>query len=186
MGATVGAKVCITNRRGDKYYEDPTGLPVLDTMHRHIHEGEAFFASHKFAAVANSASVEVMIEAGSVKDLHLQIGVTAEGTCHVDVFKNSTHNHGTGILPQCFDLGVDGTNSEATVSFGPSGGSDGSQIVEDIIPGGSRNFATGGSGASRNELIIPPNMKLLITITNESGGSIDLAASLSWYEEDPI
>jgi hypothetical protein len=182
---TVGSKVAITNRRGDVLMEDYTGaITVIDVFHKHIHEGEGFIASHRFTGVADDASAEVMIQSGSTKETHVEFNISAGGVFWGDIYLDSTHNHGTSVTPRCLNYSADST-AESIVSYSPTGGADGTNVLDLVVPGSSGPFAVGGQFGSRVEFVLPVDTKMLIKATNKPGGAADVSIKAIWYEHSP-
>jgi hypothetical protein len=188
MGETRSKKISITDLYGNNIVEvDPRikGLVFIDVMHREIHEGEAFIATKVWDDVSDDANADILFETGSTKEAHLQMLGSGGGDFYAYLYYPTTHSHGTELSILQMNLSSDST-STCTASFGPSGGADGTNAMEFYFPGGTKNQAVGGEGASREEFVIPINTKVLLRLTNKAGSGKPMSMRLTWYEADPI
>lgn len=174
----------ISDEDGDIANIDNKALVQIDYIHNKIHQGAMFDADKVFLSVANNTSSYMCIKS-TTREVHLTIAISTEGTCYVNSYIDTTYTDcGTQIT--AFNRKIDdGSEASPTaeVYHTPTIEDLGTQRYEQLLPGGSRNFAQGGSGSSRIETILYPGKELLVEITNVSGSTIDQGVVFEWYEE---
>jgi len=162
----------------------PTTRTVIETK---IIEGKKVFKVGKRFPLGTGESVELVIQnpSNSTKMLHvinLIVRGTAEG--ELDIYLNSTiDTSGTSIEPVPAIVGST-DKSVANVEYGGTYIKNANPIkTEDVIPGGSGNFAIGGESEGGLAGIIPPGQMLHIVITNTSSKDAKYTFRAVWWEE---
>lgn len=147
-----------------------------------IHDGRTYDYQERFLAVANDATIEIILEA-TTKDMHLVVITDAEGKTYFDSFGNPTYTGGTD--GNVFDrkIGENVPSATGLVKVSPTITDDGDTRFEQLILGGTGPQSTGGTKGSRSESILTAGNKLLIRWTNKSGQAKDYGISVEWYEE---
>jgi len=166
-------------------YTIPTSRTVLETK---LIEGSKVFKIGKRFTITPGGTAEVVIQnpANSGKTLRILSIVVlggAEGT--VDIYLNSTiQTNGTTITPAPAVVG----SSDPPIARVEYGGTYVINAVnpiktEDVIPGGSGNFAVGGQSEGGLGGILPEGELLHIVVTNTSSRDAIYAIRILWWEE---
>lgn len=158
-------------------------IVVLQHTEHRVHSGKLFLAEYS-ENIADSASVEMMITTGALT-AHIAFAVAAGGQVTVYFFENTGKTGGTPITARNFNRN-NSDNNGVTVTHTPGGAGDGASIVNArLVPGGAGaapQSRTGGDARSGTEMILRPNTKYLLRVTNTSGGAIDVNPVINYYE----
>ena len=178
----------ITKIKGDNpgnnfiYVHSDGGLKIIDTVQYNIQDGKGYRAAHRFTAVADNASKDVLVQVGATKTPHTLILVSNEGDSHLDIYE------GTTISSSGSALGVFNKNrqssgtSETNIFHTPTVSSTGTVINNIFLPGGRKNSATGNNSLSQSEWMLKKSTNYLVRITNKSGAVIDMSTEIEYYE----
>lgn len=153
---------------------NPAGLRVIDTAHDHIHDGEAWHASHTFSAVGNGSSVDLQITTGKFP-VHLLWDVAANTDVVASFYEAPTSSVGTPV-PVTNRLRSSEASPGSSVVFTPTVSNVGSLISNFIAPEtlGRREV---------DEWILKPETKYLLRATNQSGANRTISMRFSFYED---
>ena len=169
------------------YDEYSNHLIVMGEIHARIHEGKLFSLSHIQNNVANNAYIDVLIKTHASKYMHVRFESGAGGDATFTVHENPTvSNNGTLKSPLNRNRNSDITNF-ATFYTTPTVSALGTELVNELQPGGSGGFLFfgGGSGSSSRgfeEWILKPNEDYLVRLTNISGSLAPLGLGFTFYE----
>jgi hypothetical protein len=159
------------------------GAIGIDASHVMIHQGRSFHASHIYSAIAAAASAELLIQTGSSAEGHLTVRIGATGQSEVELFEASTFSAaGTAITVRNRKRSKGDGAEDLTVTHTPTITGAGNRIEGAVIPGGSGNFASGGSASARLEWELNENTNYLVRITNTSASAEDISIGVNWYE----
>lgn len=161
-------------------------LVTIDSVHNHIHAGDAYSVSHAFLAVANTASVELLFRVNSVKDAHLVAEVESEGKAEFVLLEApTTTDDGTPITPRnkFRAAASDPDQSDMSVFHAPTVTVEGIQLQTELILGGTGPQSIGAAGGRRAEWVLATNTDYVFRVTNNSGLAKDITIHLEWYEE---
>jgi hypothetical protein len=179
-------EVIIVGENGVKTKVDATvaALKVIDTLHAEIHAGETFHVARLVEDVANNASIDLLIVVGATKKLHLTMVGTAAGDAHAYLYETPTTSAaGTAVTAHNKNRGSSDTTT-ATITHTPTVSAPGTALDTALIPGGTKQQATGSSGAQRDEWILKKSTTYLLRLTNKAGSAKDMSVGLTWYEEE--
>lgn len=161
---------------------------AISEEHWVVHQGLAFRGGHKFTAVANGATVDMLfkVPAGAYPHLHKLDVVGARGDIDLALYRDSTVSaDGTSVALRNLNLNSANT-AETTLFHTPTVTDAGTLVGINWLP----PTAT-GTGQSANglvfsqvgmEWILAPNANYLLRATNNSGASINLLIAAMLYE----
>ena len=163
-----------------------TTQKTIDLVHLKVHEGDFYTASHRFEAVADSATVDVLITTGDKALSFGRGGSSSEET----VTGSSTKGLPCRITVRVSHRGNNNRTSsngtDLTMFYGPTVSAAGTELLSSYIPGGAKSKAIGGAseGPARegSEWILAANTNYLLRTTNTSGGAVDITISVGFYE----
>jgi hypothetical protein len=188
MGDRRSSKQCITDLYGSNIVgvdDKVKGQYVIDTFHSMVHDASAFASGKLFSSVANDSTSSIMIQLDSTSyEYHLEIECFSGGDAFVYIYEDCTHTSGTSV--SAFNLNRGSSNlPHMTMKHTPSGGVQGTQLVESFIPGGTGVIGSVGSSlGTRKEFLLSPltHSKYMVVIVNKAGTAAPLAFRLFWYE----
>lgn len=184
---------------GSLFYEADTGAvlkyngvvwglqsPGIDFSSGQILAGFGFLASHKFAAVADAASVEVFIQVGSTKNVIGNAIVSATGAAEFLLFEGTTVSD-AGSAVASFNKNRESANTaDATVTHTPTTTGDGLQLGEAQVSGSTVNNSAASSIGGVQQTtgyVLALDTDYLIRATNVSGGAQDMVVNLLYLEK---
>lgn len=154
---------------------------IILTEHARIHEGKAFMAGILDDAVADAASLEILIQA--VNAMHVIFNVSASGDCEVHRFEGTTFSATGGALTAFNKNRFSAIESGGTITSAPTLTADGTELPPGFIPGGSGGNSLGGQdGGYEREIILASSTDYLFRMTNISGLAAIINGSIEWYE----
>lgn len=158
-------------------------LVAVDSVHYEVHEGKMYTAEYS-ASIANGNSVELLITVGE-DEAHTSFGIAAGGQVTIYLFEGTAKTAGTAITARNLNRTKSDAHTKVTVTHTPAGAGDGTAIINGrLLPGGaSQTTRIGGSARANSEMILRPNTKYLLRVTNTSGSGIDINPTLEYYEE---
>lgn len=158
-------------------------IVVLQHTEHRVHGGGLYLGEYS-ASVADTNSMELLITTGS-KFPHMSFAIAAGGQVTVYFYESTSKTGGTEITTRNFNRNHSDNNG-VTVAHTPSGSGDGVALIDGrLIPGGAGaapQSRVGGDARSGTELVLKPNTKYLLRVTNTSGGTIDINPVLNYYE----
>lgn len=159
----------------------------IDYAHAKVHAGDFYTVSHLSTAVANGASLDILIITGSTYQLHSNFVVSAGGDAYFYIYEATTVSaNGTALTPYN-NLRSSSNAAEADFYYGPTVTGVGTQLYVDFLAGGGFFGAGGVSGGpirAGTELDLKTSTNYLLRLTNTSGGSQDLSFGMGFYEQN--
>lgn len=155
----------------------------IDSVHNHTHLGRYFSGGYYNAAVANNASIDLLIQTGASSSPHTKVTVSNGGDALVYSFEDVTFSAaGTAVTvpnhnrnsTKVLDCTV--THSPTITGIGTEIGGTG------YSAGGEKNASSGGSFGFSNEFILKPATAYLFRATNVSGAACKIALMLECYQ----
>ena len=186
MVQLIGSNVGVIDKSGDKLGIDVSvsGAQVIDILHHEIHEGEAWELDLTDLALADDASIGILLTVGSGVEAHIEVAATAGGDAELFIYEQPTVVAiGTNLVPINLNRSINAT-SASTASYGVTVSDYGTTIADRIIAGGTKSFSSGGGGGSREETILRNGYQYFIRLENEGGAAKVAGLHLVWYEED--
>ena len=163
------------------------GGVAIDALHYMVHQGFVFHISHTIAALANTASHEILVKvpASTYPHLHKHVTYVGAGDVDLDIFEGTTVSaDGTAITSHITNR--NSSNTPGTLFYHtPTVTDDGTLIHDQWVPptssgtGGSHDGADASTG---EEWLLAPSTNYLIRITNNSGDTIRVWEEILWYE----
>lgn len=151
---------------------------------RMVHDGFLFYASYREDGVGSGLTSEALFIPGADKSTHVKrLKISASlGPVSVDFFEAPTVT-ANGVVQTIVSANrANVIIPDSQLFANPTITSDGDNIGGLYVPGGSIFEGVVGSTDTIEELIVAPNTPYLIRLTNETGGAINVGASIVWYE----
>lgn len=158
-------------------------LIAMSEIHARIHEGTMFSVDQVDTALADTASLTYLISTSASQSAHLRVLAALGGDARLQFFENPTVTMaGSAVTPinrNRFSSNV----AASTVTTGPTVSSDGTELLDIILPGGSGFFLSpGSSGNAFEEYILKLDEDYLARVTNISGSAQPASLQLDFYE----
>lgn len=186
MSSYFGAAIwTILNKTfGDVNYS----ISTISSIHRRIHLGDKYIASHDFGSVSRDDNADVLLQnpSGSIPHLTKKFFNTEIEQAKIYFYEDPTFSDsGEGLETGVQNLKRTEGAGNVQPTVNPTIDDEGTLLDIQSIAG------TKVSGPSRGvdhiEWILKPSTDYLIRFTNESDSSTDICViNLSWYEEEPI
>lgn len=175
LNALTGAKL---------FAEDGELLAVLDYIHWKVHRGQMFAAEY-LASVNNNASMDLLFVTGP-EETHIKFSVTAGGACTVYLYEDTITSANGTIVPTHNHRRSATNVASAQLYRTPTVTTVGTALIPGRYLAGGASQATRIGGAVRDEaeLVLKPNSKYLLRVTNISGGAVTVNPVISFYEHD--
>ena len=163
------------------------GITITSIEHQRVHEGVTYSGSIFFADVANDASKALLLRTGG-KDCHSIFGIEGGGDTRFRLYEGAVPSaNGTAVT--LYNLFRRSPNTpESTLYHTPTvgGGSEGTLLLDKLIPGGNGPQSGGGTLRRGTEWILKPATVYYILATNISGNTKDMSLELEFYEHDEV
>ncbi len=167
--------------------DDITGLiGTIDIVHHEIHEGEHYFVQN-YRSLGNAAVKNFLLTTGA-KYTHLTFSVNAaDAGIIIETYENVVANV-DGTLITILNNNRNSANTSAnTWREDPTGIN-----ITGATPIRSARIGTGTTPPTRqggiadrgNEIIMKPNTKYLLRVTNLSTSANNVNFDMQWYEEE--
>ena len=159
-------------------------MQTIDTVHHKVHEGRFFSGGYYNAALANGATLDILIQGGSLQSTHTVFGLTSGAECTVQIFEDVTFSSaGTAITMSNHNRSSTKVVS-GTFTHSPTITSTGNQINGTAyVAGGNGGNASGGTFAGfTTEFLLDKTKNYLLRVTNVSGGTIKASGHLDLYQ----
>lgn len=155
---------------------------IISHAHHEIHEGDHFDAD-TFADLQATGEHDVLIQVGSLKELHMLWAITTALKTGVTLYESPTWSVAGTPVPAINAKFSSAITSDATITHSPTISAVGTKKQHQYAVGGRAAGGGGGSARSDNELIFKTDTDYLIRIdSHENSNHINII--LSWYEED--
>ena len=158
---------------------------IVSQLEKYAELGYVFMIAHRFEAVADGSSIELILEnpSNSGKKTYIaSIELVAGGETFIDCYKNSTINaNGTEITPINKRFGSN-IESVMRVEYGGTYTPSGSGMSFLITGGNTSPTRIGGENEGLIVGIIEPENNLHIKLVNKSGATVNMGIRMVWYE----
>jgi len=146
-------------------------LIIVDGVPSKVDYGFMYHCSSVIASLTNDANFDMQITTPEDDYIHMIIEAAGAGTCELALYEGTVSTAGNSEViynlkrtsPRVWG-GVMVTN--------PTVSDVGTLLSAQIMPGGSRNQASGGSASFSLKWICKAATKYLVRLTNRSGGTI--------------
>ena len=157
------------------------GQLVIHPHEALMQQGLSFTASHRKAALADSAVQRYLFDVCSVFHAHLE--VTVKGDCWVDLYEVTSYTVGAGSSLTVMNRNTefkDVTTFCTRLYESPSLEAGSLGMFTGIIPGGEKQSGAGGK-IGTGEIHFHPGIYVM-DITNKAGGITDVGMTVTWEE----
>lgn len=158
-------------------------IAVMDSGLVAIHEGKGFRFCYYHSVLAAAATFDILWVAGA-NPPHATSALSVSGSARIQVYDRvTTATDGTAI--PIYNLNLAYLALPVTTAFySPTGVVLGTRLIRDeYIPGGTTGTRVGSASRDNTELVLAPNTKLLVRITNLASGDIAFSYTGNFYEE---
>ena len=165
-----------------------SAVVAIDVAHREIHEGNTYTAFISDLALADDASITMLLTTGdALKTVsvsgHITLQYASGGDAQIFIYETPTVvTIGTPFTAVRLNREISST-AGTTVSTGATCSSYGTLIYDSVIAGGTGGNAGGGAGSHDDEFIFTPATQYLIRLENEAGATKVAGIHVNWYEE---
>lgn len=160
-------------------------LPVIQTLHKELHDGELQRGYHYFGSVGSSATATLYVKTSPTQSIHLRIHADMVGDFLLAIIEEPSVTVPGTVVP-VYNMnrivGDGGFNGEVRHTTTFTGGTN---FYPEHIAGGSGGQAA-GTEQEAFEQILKANTEYVIRLTNNSGQSqlVGLGATFYEYPED--
>lgn len=170
----------------------PATQTVIDSVHKHTHEGRYFSGGYYNAAVANGDTVDILIQAGT-ESTHAKFKAVCGGDSTLQVYEGATFSAaGTAVTMSNHNRGsakaFDGTVTHTPTITGTGTQINGTALIAAGVSGGGGGGggSSGGRGSDSNsfasEFILAASTDYLVRITNNSGAATKIESHVEAYQ----
>ena len=159
--------------------------PVVteDVNHYRLHEGRAFYMYENRkngTPLVDDGYITFAIASGSGTRMHMTIGGICGGDGEIQLYEGSTVTGGTAKTAIARSR-QGSITSDTAILLDPTITTLGTQLFEELVAGGVKKRAGGGSGES-SQFLLAPLTTYIIRLQNVSGSSQYATLELEWYE----
>lgn len=159
-------------------------LVTQDALHSNIHRGEVFEVSYIWLAVPDAASRYLLIETPADRLVHGSFKVTCTGTSVFEIWENPAVSANGSAIAAINRNRIVSDPAATSFWFDPTVTSPGSNLSEELVPGGSGPHSGGGGASSFHEWVLAPGTLYLLEITNISGNAQEIGLMLEGYSKE--
>lgn len=154
--------------------------------HTYLHDGKRWVSGNFDTALADAATLVLVIEVGADKDAHMLALSACDGVSTLELLAITGLTAGTPLTP--VNRNTNETSSSLVdITSQPSALADAAAYTPlVVVPGGTGGNASGGTSDSRDEIVLKANGKYAVRLTNISGNAKAASLLLDWYDHDPI
>lgn len=146
----------------------------IDFVTGEIIAGHSFLASQEFLGVADSASVEVLIQTGATFQPIVDISVNAEGLASFQIFEGATFSDAGTSVPIFNKNRESAITAEGIITHTPTLTADGTQLGNNFLGGRGAGVATASGLAKAQAFMFAKSTNYLIRATNNNGSAMDM------------
>jgi hypothetical protein len=172
-------------------YDAVTGLwtPALttqagiDTVHDRIHQGRYFSGGYYNAAVANNASIDLLLVLGAINNFHCVMSGAAGGDSLLQIYENTTYSAAGTAVGMTNHNRSSAKVFDGAVTSMPTITAVGDQLNSTLfVPGGQKAQSSGGEGTFSSEFVLKLSTAYLFRLTNISGAAKNMSVLLKGYQ----
>ena len=205
-GITPGTNVAVTNLPSDQLVHAttlplPTGASTetslaavlaqltgadtraIDTVHNRVHEGRFFSGGYYNAAVADTATLDILIQSSATLSTHMRFEGAAGGDALLQIYKGTTFSAVGTAIPMSNHNDTSAKAFSGTVTHTPTITAVGTALNDTkYVPGGQKAQSGGGAGSFGSEFVLAANTVYLFRLTNIGGAAKRMSASIEGYQ----
>jgi hypothetical protein len=154
----------------------------INSVHLKGHQGKSFYTDYINTSVANGGTVDLLLNNPASNYPHFVAYIKTSGNASIDFYKGTTASaNGTALTSQNRN---DNSSNVAglVVSHTPTVTTLGTLKHQGYSIGGEHNKLTGGENGFSEEIILTPNTKYLMRVTNTAGVASIIVIHTHWYE----
>ncbi len=156
-------------------------VPVIESVHHEIHEGEMYFGGVFEAAVADDGTLNFATPNPIGVAVHFSFAASCGGDAEVELLEGNTVSGGDAVTIR--NMKRDEPDSGLAALKDTTIGGTPVTLAHISLPGGSGPHAGGGSAGSRAnmEWICDATKSYAIRVTNRSGGNAAVSIVVNFY-----
>lgn len=158
----------------------------IDVVHHRIHQGRLYTANATDEALADDASIDVLIQPPVGTFAHTRIRSVVGGDARLEVFEGTTFSVAGTALPAVnrnrVTLGGGPNVATNVLTTGPTITDVGLTLFSLVVAGGTGFFTAGSQTNDFFEVVLDPGQVYLIRLTNLSGGANPFSSIVDFYE----
>lgn len=167
------------------WIETISNIGVKNTPSSRVHYGFMYHCSAIDAALANDANLDMMITTPSDDYIHMVIEAAAGGLSELRFYEGVTATGGNTETVYNLKRTSSRVWGGAMVT-GPTVSDLGALLSVQVMPGGVKNQAVGGSAAFDLEWVCKASTKYLVRLTNRSGAATRASIGCNHYSSAQI
>jgi len=179
----MGYRTSVDDERRRSYDPYAHAFTVIEEEHRLVHDGAAFQGDVIQTGLASAGVGNILVVTGA-KAAHVRACDVALGNlpCQVDMYEGTTTSADGTAVPTLINCNRVSTDSPlAAMYYAATVTDNGTKIATTLVPTSAKDAGTIQSSFGE-EIILKPNTKYLLTVTNNSGGPIDWGFKCFFYE----
>lgn len=159
-------------------------LVLIDTVHSRIHEGRFYTTNASDLALADNASITVLVRIGYGQSAHVRPLGICGGDAELFVFEGPTVTNDGTVQAVTNKNRFSPRVAVTEIFLGPTISDDGLELDNRLIIGGSGFISTPGgqSDFSEGEWVFKTNTDYLIRLTNRAGTTQPAQLEIDFYE----
>ncbi len=149
-----------------------------------IDEGDMHEAGVYGSAVADDASIGLIITTGAFNTAHVFPTLAVDGDAEFEIFTGtSTTNQGASVTVRNHNQFSSSTGVPTVMESLASIAVLGTRIHHAVIPGGRGQQAGGAEGGRENQWILGKSTTYLFRVFNRAGAGKDMSLHLEWHDD---
>lgn len=160
-----------------------SSVPVIAHTHQKVHEGRYFSGGYYNAAVADTASLDILIQTGASSSPHMVFSVASQGDALTYIYEDATFSAAGTTVAMTNHNRNSAKVFDCTVTHTPTITGVGTQLDgTGYSAAGEKNASSGGNFGFSSEFVLAASTTYLFRVTNVSGSACKIAAILEGYQ----
>lgn len=157
-----------------------SGNKIADDPHSRIHQGKFFVTGYLVAALANDATIDIIMTTPANDYPHVVPIISLDGSCDFAIYEDSVFTGGTELTVSNQKRTSLNTFSGSLVHT-PTISNVGTLIYNCHVSGGTGPHAGGSSGSFDYEWILKNSSNYLFRLTNRSAATSRASLCINFY-----
>lgn len=158
-------------------------VTTIDYAHNKTHEGRYFSGGFYNSALADTATLDILIQNGSVSTFHMVCSAAVSGNSTIQIYEGTTFSSAGSAVAMSNHNRSSANVFSGTVTSTPTITLVGTQLNGTAFaPGGGKHSGSGAAAGFSNEFILAKSTSYLVRVTNISGGTIKASLEIEGYQ----